>query len=341
MSTVQESSIQDAVRWRDSEEVRERDSVGIRVSDPLFLLAPPRSFTSVICAMLGQHPRMYGLLETSLFCAETMREWLGACQQAHFPMAHGLLRTVAQLIFGGQTEENVRDAKAWIRRRSHCTTGYIFELLAARVVPRIMVEKSPSMVYRLASLRRTYEMFPNARYVHLVRHPCGHAQSVLKHLRKEEERGAAPGWLVGLASWSTDYEAPAEPKPPLDPQHGWLQLHRNVKEFLSTIPPHQQRRFQSEDFLTSPERTMRELLQWLGLSSETAIIEEMRHPERWCYASLGPGNARFGTDRFFLEAPELRPGRVEPLSLDGPLSWLPGATLLPEVKQLAVEFGYN
>jgi hypothetical protein len=341
MSTLYEPPFQAAVHSWESREMKECAGAGISVSNPLFLLAPPRSFTSVICAMLGQHPLMYGLLETSLFCAETIRDWLGVCQQARFPMAHGLCRTVAQLFFGGQTEENVRDAKAWIRRRSHCTTGYIFELLAARVAPRILVEKSPSMVYRPISLRRTHEMFPSARYVHLVRHPRGHAESVLKHLRKEEERGAAPGWLVGLASWSTEQEGPSESNPQLDPQHGWLHLHRNIKEFLSSIPHDQQRRIQSEDFLISPERTMGELLQWLGLSSEAAVIEEMLHPERWCYASLGPENARFGTDRFFLEAPQLRPGRAEQLSLDGPLSWLPGQTLLPEVRQLAEEFGYN
>jgi hypothetical protein len=38
---------------------------------PLFILAPPRSFTSVICGMIGQHPQMYGLPEVNLFAGET------------------------------------------------------------------------------------------------------------------------------------------------------------------------------------------------------------------------------------------------------------------------------
>src|SRR5438874_389166 len=34
-------------------------------ADPVFILALPGSFSSVVCAMLGQHPEMYGLPETN------------------------------------------------------------------------------------------------------------------------------------------------------------------------------------------------------------------------------------------------------------------------------------
>ena len=40
------------------------------MTQPLFILAPPRSFTTVTSAMIGQHPEMYGLPETNLFVAE-------------------------------------------------------------------------------------------------------------------------------------------------------------------------------------------------------------------------------------------------------------------------------
>ena len=103
--------------------------------DPLSILAPPRSFTSVVAAMLGQHPQMYSLPELHLFSFETMAERWARCQHATYPMAHGLLRAVAQLYFGEQTEHTVRLARGWLRRRSHFTTGYLFEMLAAKVHP--------------------------------------------------------------------------------------------------------------------------------------------------------------------------------------------------------------
>ena len=40
---------------------------------PVFILAPPRSYTTLICAMLGQHPELYGLPELHLFIAERMK----------------------------------------------------------------------------------------------------------------------------------------------------------------------------------------------------------------------------------------------------------------------------
>mgnify|MGYP006327808131 CR=1 FL=1 len=41
---------------------------------PVFLLAPPRSYTSLINAMLGQHPQCFGLPELCLFNVETLVE---------------------------------------------------------------------------------------------------------------------------------------------------------------------------------------------------------------------------------------------------------------------------
>jgi Sulfotransferase family len=310
--------------------------------DPLFLLAPPRSFTSVTCAMLGLHPQMYGLLETSLFCAETVAEWWGLCEHAPFPMSHGLLRTVAQLVFGAQTETNVQEAGAWLRRRAHWTTGFLFEFLAVRVAPRMLVEKSPSIVYQIGSMQRANEMFPHARYVHLVRHPIGHAESVMKHLRIEGERKAPPEWLLNLAAWPGEQRTASQDSRALDPQHSWLSLNRNIREFLAKIARERQRRVRAEDFLAHPDRTLRDLLDWLGLRSDQFVIDEMKQTEKWPYASIGPRNAPFGTDKFFLERPELRPERVRTLTLDEPVSWLPrGQTLHPEVRELAQEFGYH
>ena len=42
------------------------------MNHPLLILASSRSFTSVICAALGQHPQMYELPELHLFVADTL-----------------------------------------------------------------------------------------------------------------------------------------------------------------------------------------------------------------------------------------------------------------------------
>jgi hypothetical protein len=80
---------------------------------------------------------------------------------------------------------------------------------------------------------------------------------------------------------------------------------------------------------------------WLGLRTDPAAIDLMKHPERSPYAFLGPPGAKFGNDEFFLRDPLFRPSQTSSHTLDGPLSWrIDGGEFLPEVKALASELGY-
>jgi hypothetical protein len=223
----------------------------------------------------------------------------------------------------------------------------IIEMLAEKVYPRILVDKSPNIVYRLEFLQHAYRMFPQARFIHLVRHPRGHGESVMKYLRERKKLGPVPPahWLLYLASFPDqslgEYETP-QGNLGLDPQRGWYALHRNICEFLQSVPDEQKRRIRGEDVLRDPDRQLRELAAWMGLRTDDEAIEEMKHPERSPYACFGPPSARFGNDRFFLQDPVLRSSRAAPQSLEGPLRWrADGRGFLPRVKQLAKEFGYE
>jgi hypothetical protein len=315
----------------------------------LFILAPPRSFTSVIGSMVGQHPQMYGLAETKLLAFETMAEWWRRCRTR--PMMHGLLRVVAELHFGGQNRTTVKRAKGWLRRRLHLSTGAVMECLARRVAPLILVEKSPIIVARIESLRRAHAMFPDSRFIHLVRHPRAQGDSVLKYgaaLKADCPGAPLPKWMQQFASHPPAPPAPGEeaepPVPPgsLDPQWGWYTMHCNIVHFLKEVPPEQVLRIRGEDVLADTDSALSSLATWLGLRADAAAIEEMKHPERSPFACLGPPGARYGNDLLFLKRPALRPSRAEPKSLDGPLPWRgDGRGLAPAVRRLAVEFGYT
>src|SRR6516165_4971117 len=153
---------------------------GSGAADPVFVLAPPCTFSWAVCAMLGQHPQMYGLPELHLFTAETMAGWLDLSAGESYAMDHGLLRAVAEIYFGAQTEQTITRARGWLRRRAHFTTGFLLETLADRVRPLIPVEKSPSVVYRLEFLQRAFAMFPQARFLHLLSHPRTYGESVME-----------------------------------------------------------------------------------------------------------------------------------------------------------------
>ena len=315
-----------------------------QMADPLFILAPPRSFSSVVCAMLGQHPQMHGLPETHLFSDETLEGWWGRCSQVKY-LSHGLLRAVAELCFGEQTRSSVKLASGWLRRRSSFTSGMIFEELALEIYPSILVDKSPSIVYSVDSMHRAYRFFPQSRFIHLVRHPRGHAESVLKYLHRLAKLGHFPQWVSDLASFphsSPNLEAGSQDASPLDPQRAWYVLNLNIVTFLKSVPSHQWMTIRGEDLLADPDRGLQQIIGWIGLSADDETIEEMKHPERSPYARFGPPEARCGNDIFFLESPAFHPARVELQSLEGPLSWRPdGQGFLPAVRELAQHFGYQ
>jgi hypothetical protein len=324
---------------------RLQQPTALAVPNPLFILSPPRSFTSVVCAMLGQHPQMYGLLETGLFNVPTMESWWVTSRHV------GLLRCVAQLFFGEQTEKSITQAEAWLKRRISFSTAYVFEQIAERVAPRMLIEKTPAMVFDLDTLERTYEMFPGAKYIHLLRHPRGHGHSVMNHVLHvaAEHDKAPPKWLQHVASPDNGAEENGRQRrgrraqPALrDPQWDWFTLHNNILSFLESVPREQQLTMRGEDLLADPDRNLRTIAAWLGIRSDDEVIDAMRHPERGPYSFIGPNNARFGTSRYFLEKPALRPDRGKPLSLQGPLAWREdGAWFAPPVRRLALSFGYS
>jgi hypothetical protein len=297
--------------------------------------------------MLGQHPGLYSIPETQLFLADTMADWWALCSRAKAPLAHGLLRTVAQLYFGEQTEETVKLARGWLMRRSHYTTGYLLEELAIRVFPAMLVDKGSIITYRLEFLRRAYRMFPGARFLHMVRHPKGYGESVIKYYREREKSGPLPpgNWLLHLAAYPNPLVPGNKVEPnhrDLDPQRSWYALNMNISEFLKSVPDDQKMLVRGEDLLSNTDERLQQILCWLGLRADDDAIEPMKHPERSPYAGFGPPGARFGNDRNFMSNPVLRPDRATPPSLDGPVSWYSdGRVLLPEVKQLAGQFGYQ
>lgn len=311
--------------------------------DPLFILSAPRSFTSVVSAMLGQHEQMYGLLETSLFNAPTMELWGSTSRHV------GLLRCVAELFFGEQTEESIVKAEAWLRRRTSLSTAFVFEQIATRVAPRMLIEKTPATVFNLERMQRTYEAFPGAHYLHLTRHPAGYGRSVMNHVLNlaAERNEAPPRWLRHIKPLDEAEDVRRERRkragPAVrDPQWDWLRLHNNILTFLEQVPEKQQLRIRGEDLLAHPDRNLAIITRWLGLRTDNAMIDAMKHPEHGPYSFIGPPNARYGTSRYFLREPRLRPDPGGQPHLQGPLVWREdGAWFAPPVRRLAVWFGYS
>jgi len=303
---------------------------------PLFILAPPRSFTSVTCAMIGQHPEMLGLPETNLFARDTYAE-LSRLYQFRGRFGHGLYRAVAQLGLGEQSDDNIRIAKEWLARSPEVSTADLFRDLIAFAQPRRLVEKSPLHVYNSESMERIRTAFPDAYFLHITRHPRGTCESIYA-LRKSTSSGVEK--LLGAQPGLSGQIRQILPDEELTPEKMWFDPHLLILEFLETVPAERQLRLRGEDFLANPDQYLSRIAEWLGISTGEDALEAMKHPEESPFAGFGPPNARFGNDPSFLKAPALRSYERKAQELQTPLSWNPELHFSDIVRELAEYLGY-
>jgi hypothetical protein len=293
--------------------------------EPLFILSAPRSFSSVVCGLVGQHPDCYGLPELNLFMADDLGSlWWGPL--ALLPIGkHGLLRALAQLHEGEQTEDSVSRANEWVLRHSRWSPTQVLQHIQELVGAKILVEKSPATVFRQDYLDRLVRHYPRASYLHLTRHPRGTAESMLR--LRERHMHDMPATLNAA-----------------DPERIWRRSHEAIMKATESLPNGQCMRLQGEAFLGNLEFFLPQICEWLGVRNDPEAIEAMMHPERSPYSCPGPRGAPLGNDINFLESPEIdrsRLARATEPTLDGELTWRKGEGFGKPTISLARQFGYT
>lgn len=295
---------------------------------PLFILAPARSYTSVIATMIGQHPELADLPELKLFGYPT----IGALEASLPPYwiergfthrSPGLVRALAQIEFGGQSIEHLAAARAWLRQRDGWTGADVLDALLVRLAPRIAVEKSPENLASASALRRLAAAYPRARYLHLTRHPVTTQASLAAHvLRTVPEHPRLGEPMAGIAAW--------------------CRIHGRIMRLAASLPAGRFMRVRAEDVLNDPPTHLRAIAVWLRLRTDDAAIAAMGHPENSPFASFGPSESGVigGHDHGFLRDPV--PRRVEmPAALEPPPGWHGASELWRRTVRLAREFGYD
>jgi hypothetical protein len=274
--------------------------------------------------MIGNHPEMASVAEINLFIADTYAE-LERIYRVRPRFQHGLLRTVAELGLGGQSEEDIEAAKTWLDEYKELSTIDIMHDIMSWVEPRSIVDKSPVYVYSPGALDRIKAAFPDARFLHLSRHPRATCESI--HKTRQVAAMATAGKQLGSDSDMT-------------PETMWLKPHLRIMEVLEDVPQEQKMFLRGELLLSEPRLYLEQIAEWLGISTSPEAIDAMMRPEESPFAKLGPSNARLGNDPAFMESPKLRHYEEQPSDLESPMSWDSSMEFDDVLKHYAMYFGY-
>ncbi len=173
------------------------------------------------------------------------------------------------------------------------TTREMFEQLQAWVGDRLIVDKSPSYVLDPAALEKAIADFPNARFIHLVRHPYSMVKSFEKYhmdqvlyLRPHDFNAQQLGELV------------------------WLESHRNTVDFLKKLPANQQFRMVYEDLVKKPEAVMQAMCETLEIPFHDGLL----HPYQDLDQKMTNGiyqNSRSMGDTHFDKKQKIDAGKAE------------------------------
>jgi Sulfotransferase family len=290
------------------------------------ILCAPRSFSSVVSAMIGQHPQMYGFPELNLFVTDLIKEleaaeqfWSNRPPTPRWIYLGGLLRSLAQLNYGDQSISAIEKALVWLEARMEWSTGRVLDLLIDRIQPRIGVEKSVRTAMSRASLARARRR--NARFLHLTRHPLSSVDSMT-------ECPVSPGYQRSIQDLRSDS------------LRFWCFVHELIGEFAQTLPAYQIKRIRGEDLLNEPDKHLPMIAEWLGVRTDRAAIDSMKHPERSPYAKVHPGVSVDDANPKFLRNPELR-NVVLPESLNALHEWVAEHDLVEKACELSCLLGYR
>ena len=171
----------------------------------------------------------------------------------------------------------------------------------------------------LEVLRRAEECFEDARYIHLARHPLGMVRSY------ETGRFILESPYRGRHDYSARRLA----------ELTWLISHRNILEFLQTIPAARQHRVRFEDVVAGPQPAMEALSEFLGVPFDPGMLAPYEDQRAKMTDGVHPLSSQVGDFRYY-EHGEIKQEAAERWKAEYTQDFLGAPTW-----ELAGRFGYT
>jgi len=218
----------------------------------IFVLAPPRSGTTLLRVLLGGHSKLFAPPELELMPFNTLGERKEICSGRDAFWLEGVLRAVMEL-----HDMDADAAKEFMNERemSDLSVKDFYSELQSWTDDRILVDKSPSYVLDKSILERIEATFEDPLYIHLHRHPLGMVNSFV-------EAKLDQIFFRYPHSFSTQQLA----------ELIWLHSHQNISDFFESVPEDRKMRISFEEMTSSSEEQVRRLCDFIGLDFEANML---------------------------------------------------------------------
>ncbi len=220
-----------------------------------FILAPPRSGTTLLRVMLAGHPRLLAASELQLLGFGTLRSRRQAFSGADAVWLEGVLRMLME-IHGCDAAEAAAMMDHYEAQDMSCKDFY--SVVQSDIGDRLLIDKSPAYASDIEVLRNAERGFHGARYIHLVRDPHAVSRSFESYhmdqiLHLDRSRALPAGRRLGEAVWTIS--------------------HRNILDFSSEVDSERIMRIQFEDLVTDPTGVMQSAAAFLGVDFVDAMAD--------------------------------------------------------------------
>ncbi|MEA2601550.1 MAG: hypothetical protein QOF89_2542, partial [Acidobacteriota bacterium] len=229
------------------------EEVAAKNPPAVFVLSPPRSGSTLLRVMLAGNPRLFAPPELELLSFHSLGERREAFPGRNSFWLEGVTRAVMEI--RRCSAEEAEALLAELEGRG-ATTRELYRLMQEWIGDRILVDKTPSYALDSGVLRRAEEVFTDARYVHLLRHPYGMIRSF------EEAK-------LEQVFFRHPHSLPRRELAELI----WLVSQRNILDFLRELPLDRQLRVRFEDLVADPEGELRGICAFLGIEYHPSMAE--------------------------------------------------------------------
>jgi len=217
--------------------------------DPVFILCCPRSGSTLLRSMLMGSPSLFAPPELHLLNYETMQQRESAVSK--LGIGDGLIETMAELA-AIDIDSSKKEVSKLVSEDANIEDMY--QKLMGLAYPRRLVDKSPIYASSVSTLKRAVELFPNARYIYLVRRP----EAVIKSLIENRfHRLIAPS--------RTDEFAVAE--------EVWRQTNSNIQSFLRQIEGGRWTQIVYEELVEGPKNELKRICDFLDIEYSQEMLD--------------------------------------------------------------------